>query len=179
MTALVLFGSLILLLTIGMPVAFAIGIATLCSIFAQGLVPLIMVQKLLTGIDSYPLIAIPFFLLAAELMTGGSLALALLRFASIFVGHRRGGLGYSTVLTLTLFSGISGSALADAAGPGAILMRMMRESGYPAAYAAALTASTAVLGPIIPPSIVMVLYAVQDNRVSVIDLFTAASCPGC
>ena len=178
MTAGILFAALILLLFIGMPVALAIGMATLAGMLAQGLPFIAIAQKALTGIDSFPLMALPFFLLAAELMTGGSLADVLLRLASALVGHRRGGLGYTNVLALTFFSGISGSALADAAGPGAVLIRMMKKSGYPAAYAAALTATTAVVGPIIPPSIIMIIYALQDPRVSVLGLFWAGVLPG-
>ena len=178
MTTAMLFGALVVLLFIGVPVAFAIGLATLAAMLVQGLPLVSLAQKALTGIDSFPLMAMPFFLLAAELMTGGSLSEVLLRFASIFVGHRRGGLGYTNVLALTFFSGISGSALADAAGPGAVLIRMMRKSGYPAEYAAALTAATAVVGPIIPPSIIMIIYALQDPGVSVLQLFWAGVIPG-
>lgn len=174
----ILFGSLILLLALGIPVAFSIGMASLAAMLANGLPLISLAQKLLTGVDSFPLMALPFFLLAAELMTGGALAEVLLKFAAMFVGHRRGGLGYTNILTLTFFSGISGSALADAAGPGSILIRMMRKSGYPAGYAAALTAATAVVGPIIPPSIIMIIYALQDQNVSVVSLFIAGIMPG-
>lgn len=174
----ILFGSLVLLLALGIPVAFSIGMASLAAMLANGLPLISLAQKLLTGVDSFPLMALPFFLLAAELMTGGALAEVLLKFAAMFVGHRRGGLGYTNILTLTFFSGISGSALADAAGPGSILIRMMRKSGYPAGYAAALTAATAVVGPIIPPSIIMIIYALQDQNVSVVSLFIAGIMPG-
>jgi tripartite ATP-independent transporter DctM subunit len=121
---------------------------------------------------------VPFFILAAELMSGGSLTEVLLRFAGQFVGHKRGGLGYTNVVSLTFFSGISGSALADAAGPGAMLIRMMDKAGYDRSYAAALTASTAIVGPIIPPSIIMIIYALQDETVSVGQLFVAGIIPG-
>ncbi|MGA0598661.1 TRAP transporter large permease [Enterovirga sp. CN4-39] len=178
MTLAILFGGLCVLLALGVPVAFAIGMATLASIAYEGFPLVAFAQKSLTGIDSFPLMAMPFFLLAAELMTGGALAAVLLRFAAMFVGHRRGGLGYTNILALTFFSGISGSALADAAGPGAVLIRMMRQSGYPPAYAAALTATTAVVGPIIPPSIIMIVYALQDQTISVIHLFLAGIVPG-
>ena len=102
----------------------------------------------------------------------------LLKFAGQFVGHRRGGLGYTNVVSLTFFSGISGSALADAAGPGSMLIRMMDKAGYDRAYAAALTASTAIVGPIIPPSIIMIIYALADDNVSVGTLFAAGIIPG-
>jgi C4-dicarboxylate transporter DctM subunit len=129
-------------------------------------------------VDSFPLMAVPFFILAAELMSGGSLTEVLLKFAGQFVGHKRGGLGYTNVVSLTFFSGISGSALADAAGPGSMLIRMMDKAGYSRAYAAALTASTAIVGPIIPPSIIMIIYALADDNVSVGALFVAGVIPG-
>lgn len=178
MIAGVLFGGLTALIILGMPIAFALGMSTLLAVLAQGLPSVAVAQKLLAGADSFPLMAIPFFLLAAELMTSGALAEVLLRFAAMLVGHKRGGLGYTNILTITFFSGISGSALADAAGPGAILIRMMRQSGYPAPYAAALTATTSMVGPIIPPSIIMIIYALQDDSVSVLDLFLAGVIPG-
>jgi tripartite ATP-independent transporter DctM subunit len=111
-------------------------------------------------------------------MSGGALTDVLLKFAARLVGRRRGGLGHANILTLTFFSGISGSALADAAGPGAMLIRMMRQAGYKDAYAAALTASTAIVGPIIPPSIIMIIYALTDNSVTVTGLFLAGVVPG-
>lgn len=178
MIAGVLFGGLIALIILGMPIAFALGMSTLLAVLAQGMPLVAVAQKLLAGADSFPLMAIPFFLLAAELMTSGALAEVLLRFAAMLVGHKRGGLGYTNILTITFFSGISGSALADAAGPGAILIRMMRQQGYPAAYAAALTATASVVGPIIPPSIIMIIYALQDESVSVLNLFLAGIIPG-
>jgi tripartite ATP-independent transporter DctM subunit len=111
-------------------------------------------------------------------MSGGSLTEVLLRFAGQFVGHKRGGLGYTNVVALTFFSGISGSALADAAGPGSMMIRMMDKAGYARSYAAALTASTAIVGPIIPPSIIMIIYALADDNVSVGALFMAGLIPG-
>jgi C4-dicarboxylate transporter DctM subunit len=166
-------------LSIGVPVAFALGLSTITALLLSGNFPLIVLLKeTFTGIDSFPLMAVPFFILAAELMSGGSLTEVLLKFAGQFVGHRRGGLGYTNVVSLTFFSGISGSALADAAGPGAMLIRMMDKAGYGRAYAAALTAATAIVGPIIPPSIIMIIYALADDRVSVGALFVAGLVPG-
>jgi tripartite ATP-independent transporter DctM subunit len=112
------------------------------------------------------------------MMSGGRLTEVLLRFASACVGHVRGGLGHANILTMTFFSGISGSALADAAGPGALITKMMRDTGYSPGYAAAMTASAAIVGPIIPPSIIMVIYALTDNSVSVAGLFLAGIVPG-
>ncbi|HEY0219108.1 MAG TPA: TRAP transporter large permease [Afipia sp.] len=178
MIAGVLFSSLTLLIFIGVPISFSIAIASLAATYSAHLTPIIVAQKMVAGLDSFPLMAIPFFLLAAELMTGGSLAEVLLRFASLFVGHKRGGLGYTNILTITFFSGISGSAVADAAGPGALLIRMMSKSGYPPAYAAALTAAASLTGPIIPPSILMILYALSVENVSVARLFIGGVVPG-
>lgn len=164
---------------LGVPIAFTMLIAGLAAVWVQGsLPPLVAVQQMFAGIDSFPLMAIPFFILAAELMTGGALTEVLLRFASQLVGHVRGGLGHTNVLTLTFFSGISGSALADVAGPGSMLIRMMRQAGYHPEYAAALTAATAIVGPIIPPSIIMIVYALTEPSVSIMGLFLAGIIPG-
>lgn len=177
--SLILIISASVLLAIGMPVAFALGLAACVAVLAVGQFPMIVVLKeTFTGIDSFPLMAVPFFILAAELMSGGSLTSVLLRFAGQFVGHKRGGLGYTNIVSLTFFSGISGSALADAAGPGSMLIKMMDKAGYGRAYAGALTASTAIVGPIIPPSIIMIIYALQDESVSVGALFVAGLLPG-
>jgi tripartite ATP-independent transporter DctM subunit len=177
--SLILILSAIVLLAIGMPVAFALGISTLTAVLLGSDLPLLaMLKQTYEGVDSFPLMAVPFFILAAELMSGGSLTEVLLKFAAQFVGHKRGGLGYTNVVSLTFFSGISGSALADAAGPGSMMIKMMDKAGYDRAYAAALTAATAIVGPIIPPSIIMIIYALQDERVSVGALFVAGFVPG-
>jgi C4-dicarboxylate transporter, DctM subunit len=168
-----------ILLAIGVPVAFALGLATVITLILADAYPLlVLLKETFTGIDSFPLMAVPFFILAAELMSGGSLTEVLLKFAGQFVGHKRGGLGYTNVVSLTFFSGISGSALADAAGPGSMLIKMMDKAGYGRAYAAALTASTAIVGPIIPPSIIMIIYALQEENVTVGALFVAGLLPG-
>ncbi|HYP69440.1 MAG TPA: TRAP transporter large permease, partial [Variovorax sp.] len=177
--SLLLIVSACVFLAIGVPVAFALGLATVTTLILAESYPLmVLLKETFTGIDSFPLMAVPFFILAAELMSGGSLTEVLLRFAGQFVGHRRGGLGYTNVVSLTFFSGISGSALADAAGPGSMLIKMMDKAGYDRSYAAALTASTAIVGPIIPPSIIMIIYALQDESVSVGSLFVAGLLPG-
>jgi len=174
-----LFITAVVLMAIGMPIAFSLSMAAALAVFVGGRYPqAIVFKEMFTGIDSFPLMAVPFFILAAEIMSGGALTQVLLRFASQFVGHLRGGLGHANVLSLTLFSGISGSALADAAGPGSMMVKMMDKAGYSRAYAAALTASTAIVGPIIPPSIIMIIYALQDERVSVGGLFIAGFAPG-
>jgi len=166
-------------LLVGLPVSLVMGISGLMALQVGGTYPLVVLpQRAFGGINSFPLMAVPLFILAADLMTAGKLTDSLLRFTNVLVGHVRGGLGHVNVLTSMLFAGISGSALADAAGPGAIIMNMMRRAGYPAYYAGALTATTATIGPIIPPSIIMVIYSVTDNRVTVAGLFLAGVVPG-
>lgn len=175
----ILFVTFAILLALGFPVAFALAISAFAAVALGGSYPwLVVAKEMFSGLDSFPLMAVPFFILAAELMTGGAMTQVLLRFASQFVGHLRGGLGYANVMSAALFSGISGSALADAAGPGAMMIRMMEKSGYDKSYAGALTASAAVLGPIIPPSIIMIVYALQVQQVSVGALFIAGMIPG-
>jgi tripartite ATP-independent transporter DctM subunit len=166
-------------MAIGLPIAFFMGIAGLLALVWEGKLSLLSVpQRLFDGINSFPLMAVPFFILAADLMTASGITTALLRFSQSIVGHIRGGMGHVNVVTSVLFAGISGSALADAAGPGAIEMRMMEKAGYDRYYAAALSAATATIGPIIPPSIIMVIYALTDSRVTVAGLFLAGVVPG-
>jgi tripartite ATP-independent transporter DctM subunit len=166
-------------LIVGLPVAITMGISGLTAVLIDGrFPPLIVPQYLFNGISSFPLMAVPFFILAAEIMTASGLTASLLRFANDLVGHIRGGLGHVNVLVSMLFAGISGSALADAAGPSAIVMRMMRRAGYSPEYAGAISAATATIGPIIPPSILMVIYAISDSRVTVAGLFLAGVVPG-
>jgi tripartite ATP-independent transporter DctM subunit len=175
----VLLSTFLLTMAIGVPIAVTLGLATLVAVVWDGRFSAMLIpQKLFAGLDSFPLLAIPFFILAAEMMSGGRLTEVLLRFASACVGHIRGGLGHANILTMTFFSGISGSALADAAGPGSLITKMMRQTGYAPAYAAAMTAAAAIVGPIIPPSIIMVIYALTDNSVSVAGLFLAGIVPG-
>ncbi|HEY8486998.1 MAG TPA: TRAP transporter large permease subunit, partial [Limnochordales bacterium] len=166
-------------LALGAPVAFAMGFSSLVALSWGGILPLeILPQTLFAGISGFPILAIPFFILAADLMTAGGLTDVLLRLANTLVGHIRGALGHVNVLVSIFFAGMSGSALADAAGPGAVELRLMREAGYEPHYAGALTAATATIGPIIPPSIPMIVYALSGGGVNVADLFVAGIVPG-
>ena len=177
--ALVLFGVFVVGLFIGVPIAFVMGLSGFVALVWEGKLSLLSVpQRIFDGINSFPLMAVPFFILADDLMTASGITTALLRFSQSIVGHIRGGMGHVNVITSMLFAGISGSALADAAGPGAIEMRMMERAGYDKYYSAALSAATAVIGPIIPPSIIMVIYALTDSRVTVAGLFLAGVLPG-
>ncbi|MCZ7659575.1 MAG: TRAP transporter large permease [Xanthobacteraceae bacterium] len=166
-------------LAVGLPIAVTMGLAGLLALVVDGKLSLLSVpQRFFNGINSFALLAIPFFILAADLMTACGITTSILRFTNTMVGHIRGGLGHVNVMTNMIFAGISGSALADAAGPGAVLMRMMQRAGYERHYAAALSAAAATIGPIIPPSIIMVIYALTDARVTVAGLFVAGIVPG-
>jgi tripartite ATP-independent transporter DctM subunit len=175
----ILFPALFILLALGLPVAFAMAIAVFAALsFGSSYPHIVVVKEMFSGLDSFPLLAVPFFILAAEIMTGGAVTLAILRLAQSLVGHRKGGLGHANVVSSAMFAGISGSALADAAGPGTMMIRMMEKGGYDRAYAGALTIASSVVGPIIPPSITMIIYAMQDQSVSVGSLFMAGVLPG-
>lgn len=176
--AAVLLISFLVLMIIGVPISFSMGLSTLLAIVYEGIPIEVFPQRAFSGIDSFPMMAIPFFILAADLMTSGKLTDLLVDFANALVGHIRGGLGHVNVLVSVFFAGISGSALADAAGTGAIEMDMMVRAGYDRYYAGAMTAASAVIGPIIPPSIIMVMYALTEGRTSVIGLFLAGIVPG-
>jgi tripartite ATP-independent transporter DctM subunit len=176
---LTLFIAFILGMIIGFPISIIMGASGFLALVVNGTMSLLAVpQWFFNGINSFPLMAVPFFILAADLMSASGITVSLLRFSNNLVGHIRGGLGHVNVLTNMLFAGISGSALADAAGPGALIMRMMTRAGYNQYYAAALSASTATIGPIIPPSIIMVIYAITDNKVTIAGLFLAGVAPG-
>ena len=168
-------------LIIGLPVAIVMGLATLSAFYMDPVIPLeVFPQRIFSGINSFPMMTIPFFILAADLMTGGKLTDILIKLSNDLIGHLRGGLGHVNVLVSMLFAGISGSALADAAGPSAVAMRMMRKAGYDKYYSGALSASTSVIGIIIPPSILMIIYALTagSSGVTIVSLFLAGVIPG-
>jgi tripartite ATP-independent transporter DctM subunit len=164
---------------LGVPVFFAMGLAALVFIlFTGGAVPLnVLASSMVQGIDSFAFLAIPFFFLAGELMNTGGITLRLLAFARALVGHIRGGLSHVAILASMVFSGVSGSAVADASAIGAATIPAMKEQGYPPAYAAAVVAAASTMGPIIPPSIAFVVYALV-TEVSIGRLFLAGAVPG-
>ena len=166
-------------LMIGVPIAFALGIAPIAGFLIDGeLVFLKLVpQRLFLGINQFPLLAIPMFILAGEIMNVGGITQRLVDFANALVGHLRGGLAHVNVVSSVLFAGLSGSAVADTSALGSILIPAMEKDGYTKRFAAAITAASSVIGPIIPPSIIMVLYALVMS-VSVGGLFAAGFVPG-
>ncbi len=166
-------------MAIGVPIVFALALAPLVGfILAEKTIFLNMiVQRTFAGINQFPLLAIPFFILAGELMNRGGITLRLVSFANTLVGHLRGGLAHVNIVTSILFAGISGSAVADTSAVGSIMIPAMERDGYSRKFAAAVTAASSVIGPIIPPSIIMVIYAFMMN-VSVAGLFAAGLVPG-
>ncbi|MDN7131682.1 TRAP transporter large permease [Vreelandella profundi] len=174
---LVLIGSFLLLIALSVPIAFAIGLASIITITQLGLPLTSVVNQMFASINSFPLLAVPFFLLLGRLMNDGGITDRLLNFADSTVGHVRGGLGHINVMVSMMFASLSGSAAADTASVGAVLIPAMKKSGYPAPFAVALTAASSVLGGIIPPSILMVIYGAFGN-VSVGALFMGGVLPG-
>jgi tripartite ATP-independent transporter DctM subunit len=166
-------------LIIGMPIAFSLGVTTLAGVLLMEDIPLtILPQKMFTGVDFFSLVAIPFFILAGELMNHGKITDALVAFAQQIVGRFRGGLAHVNIVSAMFFSGITGSAVADASALGSLMIPAMEKEKYDRTFASAVVAAAAVMGPIIPPSIIMVVYALVDGNVSIGALFMAGYIPG-
>jgi C4-dicarboxylate transporter DctM subunit len=168
----------LLLLCIGIPIGMGIGIASLVALLYQGAFPLTIIpHKMANGVNSFPLVAVPLFILTGALAGETGLAKRLVRFADVLVGHIRGGLGHANVVGAMFFGGISGSAVADAAAIGSLLIPAMEKEGYAPEDAGAITACSSTTGILIPPSIPMVLYGVTMG-ISIGELFVAGVLPG-
>ena len=166
-------------LFVGMPVAFAMGVAALASFLQADFPATTMFRRVAQGVSSFSLLAIPFFIFAGELMLHGGIAHRLVRFATALVGHVRGGLGVVNVFSSMLFGGISGSAVADTSALGSILIPLMKREGYRADYAVNVTVTSSIAGIVIPPSHNMILYAVAaGGGISISRLFMAGVVPG-
>ncbi len=166
------------LVILEVPVAVALALSAIAYLLVEQTVPLtLIVQRMAPGLDSFPLLAIPLFILAGNLLNRAGIATRIFEFALTLVGHIRGSLAHVNVVASMIFAGMSGVAQADAAGLGTIEVRAMRKEGFDPAFAAALSAASAIIGPIIPPSVIMVIYAVMA-QVSVADLFLAGILPG-
>lgn len=164
---------------IGLPVAFALGIAAVGAFWFEGLPLLVPFQRIISGVNVFSLLAIPFFIFAGELMFHGGIAMRLVRFASAAVGNVRGGLGVVNVFSSMLFGGISGSAVADVSALGSILIPVMKDKGYDDDYAVNVTVTSSIAGIMIPPSHNMILFAVAaGGGVSISQLFLAGVVPG-
>ena len=167
------------LLIIGTPIVFVMLLAPGATLLSEGDLRFLnmLVQRLFAGMDSFPLMALPFFILAGELMTAGGITTRIVRFAETFVAHRKAGLGQVSVSSSIMLAGGSGSAVADASALGGVMIPGMHQAGYTRSFSAAITAASAVLASIIPPSGLMILYAFIMN-VSVAAMFAAAIIPG-
>jgi tripartite ATP-independent transporter DctM subunit len=163
---------------IGLPVAFSLLLSAMALMLHMGLFRADIVgQALINGVDNFPLLAIPFFLVAGEVMSRGGLSKRIVQLAMTMVGHRKGGLGYVAILTAILLAGLSGSAVADAAALVSILYPMMKQAGYPQGRSLGLLASGGIIAPIIPPSLPLILLGVAGN-ISIAKLFMAGIFPG-
>ncbi|MDP5308720.1 TRAP transporter large permease subunit [Paracoccus spongiarum] len=178
MTLVIFLGVLFVGILAGLPVAFALLLSSMALMVHLNLFSAdILAQSLINGVDSFPLLAVPFFLVAGEVMSRGGLSTRIVALAMALVGHRRGGLGYVAVLTAVVLAGLSGSAVADAAALVSILYPMMRKAGYPEGRSLGLLASGGIIAPIIPPSLPLILVGVAGN-ISIAKLFLAGIAPG-
>ena len=178
MVAIVLFGTLVIALILNMPVGIAIGLSSLCAVLADGrLSSLYIVQQLVTSADSFPLMAIPLFILAGELMGAGGVSKRLLNVCNVFLGRFTGGLATVTVVLCMFFAAVSGSGPATVAAIGSMVIPTMLQKGYSKSFTLALIATAGSIGVIIPPSIPMVVYGVSTST-SISSLFMAGFLPG-
>jgi tripartite ATP-independent transporter DctM subunit len=184
MTVTVFVGSLLGAMALGMPIAYALlvcGLALMAFMAATGALPAfdsqILAQRFVDGADNFPLLAVPFFLLAGEFMNAGGLSRRIVQLAMAWVGHFRGGMGYVAVLAAVIMASLSGSAVADTAALSALLIPMMRQAGYQVNRSAGLIAAGGIIAPVIPPSIGMIIFGVAGN-VSITKLFLAGIVPG-
>jgi tripartite ATP-independent transporter DctM subunit len=175
----ILFGVFTGLMLVGTPIAFCLGIASFATIVYIGRPAIVVFQQLNSGVSVFTLMAVPFFIFAGDLMVRGGIAARIIQFAGAMIGHVRGGLGQVNVAASTLFGGISGSAVAEAAAVGGIMIPQMKARGYGADYAVNLTSMAALIALLLPPSHNMIIYSLSGGgRISIADLFTAGIIPG-
>ncbi len=164
-------------LIIGLPVAITLGVSSLVYLLVAGIPVVVMPQKMYAGMDSFVLLSIPGFILAGKLMNQGGITHRIIRFASALVGWIRGGLGLTNIAASMLFGGITGTAVADAASIGGVMIPGMKKAGYPLDFSAAVTAASSTVGPIIPPSVPMIIVGALSG-ISVGQMFLAGAIPG-
>ena len=175
----ILFGAFALLMCIGMPIAFCLGIASFATVLYLGLPPLVVFQQMNSGMSVFTLLAIPFFIYAGDLMVRGGIAQRIVAFAGSLIGHLRGGLGQVNIAAATLFGGISGSAVAETAAVGGLMIPQMKARGDGADYAVNVTSMAALIALLLPPSSNMIIYSIAGGgKISIADLFTAGILPG-
>lgn len=173
----ILFILLVLFLIMGVPVAVSLALSSLVYILIDGLPSVVLIHNMINGIDSFPLLAIPFFILAGHLMNTAGITNKIFAFARALVGWMHGGLGHVNVGASVIFAGMSGAAVADAGGLGNIEIKAMRDAGYDTDFSVGITAASSTIGPIIPPSLPLVIYGVMAS-VSIGELFAAGLIPG-
>ena len=179
MASIILFGTFTILMFIGTPIAFCLGAASFAAIIYMGLPPLVIFQQMNSGMSVFTLLAIPFFIYAGDLMVRGGIAQRIVAFAGSMIGHLRGGLGQVNIAAATLFGGISGSAAAEVAAVGGLMIPQMKARGYGADYAVNVTAMAALIALLLPPSANMIIYSIAGGgNISIADLFTAGIIPG-
>lgn len=171
------FGGWFALLFAAMPVGFTLIVTSLTYMLIEGRGLNFAAQRMVAGLNSFPLLAVPFFILTAQLMNTAGVTERIFRFARALVGHISGGLGHVNITASLLFSGMSGSAVADAAGLGQLEIKAMRDAGYDAQFAGSVTAASAIIGPLVPPSVPLVVYGVISNT-SIGGLFLGGIVPG-
>ncbi|SEN48127.1 TRAP transporter, DctM subunit [Pseudorhodobacter antarcticus] len=175
----VLFGTFVFLLLIGTPVAFCLGVSSFATVIYMGLPPVVVFQRLNSGVSVFALMAIPFFIFAGDLMVRGDIARRLVGLAGALVGHLRGGLGQVNIIASVMFGGVSGSAAADASAVGGLMVPQMKERGYGADYAVNITVVSSIIALMLPPSHNMIIYSIAaGGKISIADLFTAGIIPG-
>lgn len=177
MELIVLFGVFLILMLVGMPIAFALGISSVSFLLMADISLTIVPQRMFAGINSFVLLCIPGFVLAGNLMNAGNITEQIIRFSNALVGHIRGGLGLANVAGSMIFGGVSGTAVADTASIGSVMIPGMARSGYDKPFAAAVTAASSTVGPIIPPSLPMIICGSLAS-VSVGRMFIAGAIPG-
>ncbi len=173
----ILFIIVFALLIIGSPVTVALGVGSLVFIWLEGTPDLVVLHRMIQGIDSFPLIAVPFFILAGHLMNSSGITTRIFDFAKAIVGWMHGGLGHVNIGASIIFAGMSGAAVADAGGLGTIEIKAMRDAGYDDDFSVGITAASSTIGPIIPPSLPLVIYGVMSSA-SIGELFAAGFLPG-
>ncbi|MQY44235.1 TRAP transporter large permease subunit [Epibacterium sp. SM1969] len=177
MTVLLLFAALFTLMALRVPIAVALGMSSLGYILIEGMPPVLLAHNMINGMNSFPLLAIPFFILAGGLMNSAGITERIFTFARSIVGWMHGGLGHVNIGASIIFAGMSGAAVADAGGLGAIEIKAMRDSGFDDDFSVGVTAASSTIGPIIPPSLPLVIFGVMASA-SIGELFVAGIVPG-
>ena len=173
----VFFGLFFLLILLNVPIVYCMLIPCVYYLTTNGIGLTVVAQRLMAGVDSFPLLAVPLFVLAGQLMNGVGITKRIFNFCDKLVGHITGGLAHANIIASVIFAGMSGSAIADAGGLGAIELQAMKENGYDEDFSLAITGASSIIGPIIPPSVPAIVFAACTG-ISVGKIFIAGVVPG-